>query len=191
VIDKGNKPTHSQNNTTRTSAFDFGKVSSWHCHGWLIIDTTFETGRAPVYELNGTFGLDCCDCCIDILGDYISTVHEATGHVFTMTRITLGHHIVRFKDTGRNFGNRHAFVVSLVDGKDWGVGRQHKVDARVGDQVCLEFRNINVQSPIKTKRGGQGRNDLSNQSIQVGVRWTFNVEVAATHVVQGFVLWWY
>jgi len=37
---------------------DLGEVTSWHYCGWLLVDTAFEAGRAPVYELDGSFSLD-------------------------------------------------------------------------------------------------------------------------------------
>jgi len=37
---------------------DLGEVTSWYyCRG-LVVDTTFESSWAPVYELDGSLGLD-------------------------------------------------------------------------------------------------------------------------------------
>jgi len=62
------------------------------------------------------------------------------------------------------------------------------VDARVWHQVGLELGNINVQSTIETKRGGQRRDDLRNQTIQVGVGRLLNVELASADIVESLVV---
>jgi hypothetical protein len=73
-------------------ALDFGKITTWNNCGWLVVDSAFESGGAPVDELNGSLGLDGGNSSIDILGDNITTVHHAASHVLTVTGITLGHH---------------------------------------------------------------------------------------------------
>jgi len=62
------------------------------------------------------------------------------------------------------------------------------VDARVRNQVGLELGDINVQSTIESKRGGQGRNDLGNQTIQVGVGRLLDVELTSANIVEGLVV---
>jgi len=62
------------------------------------------------------------------------------------------------------------------------------MDARIGDQVGLELREVDVESPIEPQRSSDRRNDLTNQTVQVGVRRSFDVEVAATDVVDGLVI---
>ena len=57
----------------------------------------------------------------------------------------------------------------------------------VGNQVGLKFGKIDIECTIESKRCGDRANDLSDQSIQVGVRWSFNVQIAAADVVDG--LW--
>merc|ERR1739846_109565 len=56
------------------STLHLGKVSSWNNGWWLIVDTNFETSWAPVYELDGSLGLDCCNSSINILGNNIASV---------------------------------------------------------------------------------------------------------------------
>ena len=46
-------------------------------------------------------------------------------------------------------------MVSLLGRDDRGVGCQHEVDARVGDQVGLKLRDIHVQGAIEAQRCGQ------------------------------------
>lgn len=70
-------------------------------------------------ELYGAFGLDSGHGSINILGHNIPTVHEAAGHILSMTRITLGHHTSRLKDGVGNLSHRELFMVSLL-GRDDG-----------------------------------------------------------------------
>jgi CO dehydrogenase nickel-insertion accessory protein CooC1 len=37
---------------------DLSEVTSWDNGWWLVVDTDFETGWAPVNKLNGSFGFD-------------------------------------------------------------------------------------------------------------------------------------
>ena len=62
---------------------DLGQIASGD-DGWgLVVDTDLETGWAPVDELDGSFGFDGSDGGVDVLGDNVSTVQHAAGHVFT------------------------------------------------------------------------------------------------------------
>ena len=62
------------------------------------------------------------------------------------------------------------------------------MDTRIGDQICLEFSQIDVQSAIEAQRSSNGGNNLANQAVQVGVGWALDVQVAATNVVDSFVI---
>jgi len=73
-------------------AHNLGEITTGHNSGGLVVDTALEASGAPVDELDGSLGLDGGDSGVDILGDDITSVHEAAGHVLTVTRITLGHH---------------------------------------------------------------------------------------------------
>merc|ERR1712151_1136746 len=71
---------------------DLGEVTTWDDSWWLVVDSALETGWAPVDELDGSLGLDGGDGGVDILGDDITSVHEAAGHVLSVSWVTLGHH---------------------------------------------------------------------------------------------------
>ena len=62
------------------------------------------------------------------------------------------------------------------------------MDSRIGHQVGLEFGEIDVKGTVETQRGGDGRNNLANQSVKIGVCWPFNVEISTTDVVDCFVI---
>jgi hypothetical protein len=62
------------------------------------------------------------------------------------------------------------------------------VNTWVWHQVSLELGNINVQGTIETERCREGRDNLSDETIQVGVRWALNVEGTTADIVHGFVV---
>ncbi|OQS04464.1 hypothetical protein THRCLA_03304 [Thraustotheca clavata] len=170
------------------STLDTSKITAWN-HGWrFVVDTTLETSRAPVHKLNGTLGLDGGNSSIDILRDDITTVHQTSSHVFTMAWITLSHHRKRIEAAICDFSHRELFMVSLFSTNHRSVRAQHEMDTWVWHQVGLEFGDINVEGAIETQRSGQRRNDLSNQTIEVGVRWTFNVERTLADIIDCFVI---
>ena len=62
------------------------------------------------------------------------------------------------------------------------------VDTRERNQVGLELVEIDVKSTIETKRRGDGRNDLSDQAVQVLVARTRNIEVSSANVIHSLVI---
>jgi hypothetical protein len=50
-----------------------GKISSRYNGRGLVVDTTLETSRGPVNELNGSLGLDGSNGSVDVLGYNISS----------------------------------------------------------------------------------------------------------------------
>merc|ERR1719264_1312136 len=80
-------------------------------------------------------------------------------------------------------------MVSLLRGDDGGVHCQREMDPRVWNQVSLELSEIHVESSIKPQRGGDRGDNLGNQTIEVGVGWSLNVQIAATDVVDGLVVY--
>ena len=71
---------------------------------------------------------------------------------------------------------------------DRGIGGQREVDTRVGHQVGLELSQIHVEGTVKTQGGSDGRHDLADQTVEVGVAGALNVQVTAADVVDGLVV---
>ena len=55
-------------------------------------------------------------------------------------------------------------------------------------EVGLEFGEVHVEGAVKAQRRGDGRDDLADQAIQVGVGGPFNVEIAPANVVDGLIV---
>ena len=130
-------------------ALHLGEVATRDDGRRLVVDAALEAGRAPVDELDGALGLDGGDGGVDVLGDDVTTVHKNAGHVLSVTRIALNHHARRLEDGVSDLRDRELLVVRLLGRDDGSVGRQHKVDTRVGHQVGLELGYVNVQRTCK------------------------------------------
>ena len=87
-----------------------------------------------------------------------------------------------------DLSNRQLLVIGFLSRDNWSIGHQREVNPGVGHQVGLELGQIDVQSTVKSERSGDGGYDLANESVQVGVGWSLNVEVSATDVVDGLVV---
>jgi len=62
------------------------------------------------------------------------------------------------------------------------------VDTGVGHQVGLELGEIDVEGTVEAEGGSEGRHDLGNETVEVGVSGALNVKVAAAHVIESLVI---
>ena len=99
------------------------------------------------------------------------------------------HHLVGWLEAGvGDLSHGQLLVVGLLGGDDGGVGGQGEVDTGVGHQVGLELSQIHVQGAVEAEGGGDGGDDLADQTVEVGVGGALNVQVAAADVVDGLVV---
>ena len=96
-----------------------------------------------------------------------------------MARIAFNHLVSRLEASVGDFSHSQLLVVSLLGGDYRSVGNQREVDTRVRYQVGLEFRQVDIESAIEAQRGSNRRDDLADQSIQIGVRRAFDIEITA------------
>jgi YD repeat-containing protein len=169
-------------------ALDLSKITSWNNGWWLVVDTDLETGWAPVDELDGALGLDGSNRRVDVLRDDITTVKNAAGHVLAVTWIALDHLVSWLEARVGDLSNGELLVVSLLSRDDWGVGHEREVDTWVWHQVGLELGKIDVESTIETKGSSDGGDNLSDETVKVGVGWALNVEVATADIVDSLVV---
>ena len=62
------------------------------------------------------------------------------------------------------------------------------MDSWVGYQVGLELCQINIESSVEAERRSDRRHDLTDQSIEIGVSRSLNIEVSTTDIVYCFVV---
>jgi len=79
-------------------------------------------------------------------------------------------------------------VVSFLGRDDWGIGGKHEMDSWVWDQVGLELSDIDVKGTVESEGGSEGGDNLSDESVQVGVGWSLDVEVSSADIVDGLVI---
>jgi len=79
-------------------------------------------------------------------------------------------------------------MVSLLGRDDGSIRGQDKVDTRVRDEIGLELGQIDIEGTIKAERSSEGRNDLSNETVEVGVGRALNVEVATANIIDGLIV---
>lgn len=84
--------------------------------------------------------------------------------------------------------NLEALVGALGSRDDGGIADERVVDTGVRDQVGLELVEIDVQGAVEAKRRGDGRDDLSDQTVEVLVARPGNVQIPAADVVYGLVI---
>merc|ERR1712032_528508 len=164
------------------------KVSTRDDGGRLVVDSNLEASGTPVHKLDGPLGLDGGDGSVDILGDHVTPVQKAAGHVLAVAGVALHHLVGGLKASVGDFSYGHLLVVSLLGGDDGGVGNQGEVDPGVGHQIGLELSEIHVEGSIKSQRGGDGGDNLANKTIQIGVRGPLDVEVPSADVINGLVV---
>ena len=164
------------------------KITTRDDGGWLVVDTNLEASWTPVNELDGTLGLDGSDGGVDILGDDITSVEETACHVLAVTGIAL-HHLVGGLEAGvGDLGNGQLLMVGLLSRDDWSIGNHREMDTWVGHQVGLELSQIDIEGTIESQRSGDGGDDLANETVEVGVGGTLDVEVTSANIVDGLVV---
>jgi len=167
---------------------NLGEITTGNDGRRLIVDTALETGRAPVDELDGSLGLDGGNGGVDILGDDVTSEHEAACHVLSVSGVALGHHGGGLEGGVGDLSDGQLLVVGLLGRDDGSIGGKHEMDSGVGHQVGLELSDIDVEGTVESEGGSQGGDDLSDESVQVGVGGSLDIEVSSADVINGFVV---
>jgi hypothetical protein len=84
--------------------------------------------------------------------------------------------------------NLEALVRALLGRDDGSVTNERVVDTRVRHQVGLELVQVDIESTVETQAGGDGADNLSNQTVQMLVVGTRNVQAAAADIVDSLVV---
>lgn len=62
------------------------------------------------------------------------------------------------------------------------------MDPGIRNQVRLELVKIDIQGSVKSERGCNGRHNLSDEPVQIGIGWPVDVEVPTADVVDGLII---
>ena len=68
------------------------------------------------------------------------------------------------------------------------IGGQREVDPGVGHQVGLELSQVHIEGSVESQRGSDGGHNLADEPVQVGVRWSLNIEIPPADVVDCLVV---
>jgi len=147
------------------SAVDLGEVAVGHLVGRLVADTELEASRAPVDELDGALGLERRHSRVGVLGDDVTAVQQAGGHVLALAGVALDHLVVGLEAGHGHLLDRVGLVGSLGGRDDGRVGNEREVDTRVRDQVGLELVQVDVERAVEAERRGNRGNDLKTVSV--------------------------
>ena len=58
----------------------------------------------------------------------------------------------------------------------------------VWDQVGLEFSDVDVEGTVESEGSGQRRDNLSDQSVKIGVSWSLDVQLSSADIIEGLVI---
>ena len=71
---------------------------------------------------------------------------------------------------------------------DRGEGGEGEVDTGEGDQVGLELVQVDVQGTVESEGSGDGRDNLGNQTVEVGEAGGRDIQVFLADVIDGLVV---
>ena len=79
-------------------------------------------------------------------------------------------------------------MVSLLGGDDGSKRSEGEVDTGERNKVRLELVQVDVEGTIETEGGGDRRDNLGNQAVQVGEAWLPDVELVLADVEDSLVV---
>jgi hypothetical protein len=167
---------------------DLGKITSRNGSRGLRVKSTFESSGAPIDELNGSLSLHNGNGVGNILRNDVSTVHKAAGHVLSVSGVAFSHHIGRLKDGVGKLSSSQGLVVSLLSSNDGSIRAQHEMDSGIRHQVSLELVDIHIEGSLESQRGSERGDQLGNQSVQIGVVGSFDIQGSFADLVNGLVI---
>ena len=79
-------------------------------------------------------------------------------------------------------------MVGLCGGDDRGEGSEGEVNAGEGDQVGLELVQVDVQGAVESEGSSNGRNNLGDQTVEVGEARGADSQVLLANVIDGLIV---
>ena len=164
------------------------QVTTWYHGWWLIINADLETCWAPVNKLDGPLCFDCCYGSVHIFRYNIPSIQHTASHVLAVTWITFHHLIGWFKTSICDFSNGELLMVSFFCRNNRRVCCKWKMNPWIRYKISLEFCQVDIKGPVESQGGGDGADNLTNKTVQVGVCWTLNVQISSTNIIYGFII---
>jgi hypothetical protein len=109
--------------------------------------------------LDGTLCLESGNSEVDVIGNNITAVQQASGHVLSVARVALHHLVVGFEACHGDLLDGVGLVGCLSSRDNRGVCNEREVDTGIRDQVSLELVEIDVKRAIESEGSGDGRNN--------------------------------
>jgi hypothetical protein len=88
-----------------------------------------------------------------------------------VARVTLENHRGRLKNGVGSLSNGELLVVGLLGRDDGSKGRHHEVDTGVSHEDGLELGKIDIEGTVKAEGGGEGRENVADEAVQVSTSW--------------------
>jgi hypothetical protein len=170
------------------STVDLGQIAVRDHLRRLVANTDLKPSWAPINELDSALGFESSNRVVDLLGNDITTIQQAGSHVLSVAWVALHHLVVGLEAGHGDLLDGVGLMGSLGRGDNRGVCNEREVDTRVWDQVGLELVQINVERTIETKGCGDGRDNLSNQTVQVDIVGALKSKVSSADVVDSLVI---
>jgi hypothetical protein len=79
-------------------------------------------------------------------------------------------------------------MVGLLSRDDGSIGNQREVDPGVGHQVGLELIQIHIQGSIKSQGRSDGRDNLADKPVKVGVGRALNIKISPADIIDGLIV---
>ena len=117
----------------------------------MVVDAELEAGRAPLDEIERRLGLQGRDGGGAVARHDVAAVQQGNGHVFAGARVADDHLVVRLEALQGQVVDLEGLMGGLLGGDDGGVGDERVVDAREGDEVGLEFVEVDVEGAIEAE----------------------------------------
>ena len=96
------------------SAVNLGQIAVGDLVRRLVADTKLETSRAPVDELNGALGLEGSDGSVGVVGNNVTAVEQAGGHVLAVAGVALDHLVVGLEAYSQNMSVSGIAMLRLI-----------------------------------------------------------------------------
>ena len=105
-----------------------------------------------------------------------------------MTRVTLHHLIGWLKTSVCDFSNGQLLMICFFSWDHRRICRQREMNPGIRHQICLKLGQIHIQCAVESQRSSDWTDNLTYQSVEIGVGWPFDVKISPTYIIDGLVV---